>query len=652
MDLRKVLRFRPALMVLAIAMMAVALACAGEEAVDDPVVDQPSVDQPTMDEPTMDEPSVTEPDVTVPVDVSGLGWGAQEVLSSPGYQSQWGQPVYGGVLKMRHPWAASRFLPNGNTVFHSDHGSPMYNNTLVQFDPWVGVDRITPKLAESWVISEDGKTYTFKLREGVKFQDNPNSTAPSMYMGEQLKGDEFTCEDVAASLEFHARPPTTEPNILTGPIFLGHVSSVTCPDGAKGYTAVFNLDVPRAATLGGMAEGGFVMYDKEWLAWYNAEIPGLMNKGTKDAMMIASSAGPWQPKDFSPDIVMKMEKNPNYFMEGLPFADEWHLIYISDFATAFTALATGQVHIFGACSGTMQPGQVLQAERDFQDKIKVSRSRHGMGQGITYNTRVPPFDDIRVRQALNLAYDRQGWYEFKNVSNLGSGLTYSGIYPSDRPYGHTEAEVLTWPGINPNTKEADIAEANRLLDEVFGVGKRFKATLEPSNQANYIDIALYSADQLGKDLGIEFSIMVNEPAVSRERSLAGSKSLSPSTSGVATWFGDPDDALLRWHPDFASPTTKKNYGPMWENSAEIFDSIHADMLAQREMLDVAERTAMTRSIVEREYNAGVNLQLGWNVLFYGEVPSLGGFVVPDFGVVIGMGLYERLWLTDKTKYEN
>jgi ABC-type transport system substrate-binding protein len=256
-----------------------------------------------------------------------------------------------------------------------------------------------------------------------------------------------------------------------------------------------------------------------------------------------------------------------------------------------------------------------------------------------------------VRQALNLAYDRQGWYEFKNVSSLGAGLTYSGIYPSDRPYGHTEAEVLTWPGINPNTKEADIKAANDLLDEVFGVGKRFKASLEPSNQANYIDIALYTADQLGKDLGIEFSIMVNEPAVSRERGLSGVKSLGPGTAGVATWFGDPDDALLRWHSDYMSPTGLKNAGPAFADAEARFASMHADMLTQRTIMDIDKRRALTRSIVEEAHDLAVNLQLGWNVLFYGEVPALGGFIVPDFGVVIGMGLYERLWLTGKTRYE-
>ena len=664
MSLLEGLKFKPMLMVLAIAMMAVGLACAGEEAADTaadssaaaaPTATAAAAAAATDDSAADDSSSAAVAEATsepVPDAAAAADLGVVEaLLASPGYKAEWGQPVSGGILKMRHPWAASYFLPNANSVFHSNHGPPMYHDGLVQFDPWVGVDSIIPRMAKSWEISEDGKTYTFKLVEGIKFQDNPLSTAPDTYLGNKVKGDEFVCEDVAASLEFHARPPSTEPRMLTGKIGLGHVNSVTCPEGARGYTAVFNLDTPSPATLGWMAEGGFVMMDKDWLLWYDAEVPGLMNKGTKAAMMIASSAGPWQPKQFVPSITMKMERNPNYFLEGLPFADEWHLVYISDFATAFTALATGQVHIFGACSGTMQPGQVLQAERDFRDSIKVSRSRHGMGQGISINMRVEPFDDVRVRQAINLALDRQGWYAFKNISELGGGLTYSSYYPADRPYGHTEAEVLTWPGINPDTKEADIAEANRLLDEVFGVGKRFKATLEPSNQANYIDISLYTKDTLETDLGIEFDVMVNEPAVGAERAQSGVKSLGPSTGGVATWFGDPDGSLLRWTKEFASGTTIKYLAPGWEAMPEWTDNFHEMAYAQRSMIDVAERTTAVRHLSKTLHQDFVpSFLLGWNVLFYGEVPALGGFTVPDFGVVIGMGLYERLWLTGKTRY--
>jgi len=90
---------------------------------------------------------------------------------------------------------------------------------------------------------------------------------------------------------------------------------------------------------------------------------------------------------------------------------------------------------------------------------------------------------------------------------------------------------------------------------------------------------------------------------------------------------------------------------MWDNMPDEFAQLHADIITQRGILDVAERTTAVRSIVERAYDLGVNLQLGWNVLFYGEVPALGGFHMPDFGVAIGMGLYERLWLTGKTRYE-
>jgi len=654
-------------MVLAMAMAAVALACAGEEptaapaATSAPAATATSAPAPTAAaEAEGETEAVAEaeatatpvPEVATVSKFGDFGAGVQEAFASPGYQERWGTPVYGGTIRMRHPWPASSFHPNMHWVFHSGHGTPIHYATLAEFDPWVGKDRINPRVAESWEIAGDGLTYTFKLRDGITYQDNPNSTAPSVYQGGQIKGDKMTCEDVAASLEFHVRPPDSEPRMITyGASSMGHVNSVTCPDGDLGLTAVLHLDWAKAATMGWIAEGGFVIHDKDWLNFYNTEHPGLMNKGTKDAMMIASSAGPWMPLDFTPDIVMKMQKNPNYYLEGLPFADEWHLVYINDFATAFTALATGQVHVFGACSGTMQPGQVLQAERDFRDTIKVTSSRHASGQGTTINKRVAPFDDHRVNVAINLATDRQGWWQFKNISELGAGLSYSGYYPSDLPGHWTQEEIQTWPGVGGATKEADIVEANRLLDEVFGAGKRFTAHLEPSNQANYIDIALYMADTLTESLGIDFTVQVNEPAVSRQRAAAGLKALNPSTGGVRTWFGDADGSFKHWTPSFGSAGTIKNLQDDWANRSTFFDKLFSDITAQSEELDPAKRALLVKDIdyrIHQEYIPG--WLLGWNVLFYGEVPGIAGVMTPDFTVVLGAGLFERMWLTGETKY--
>ncbi|MBI2856468.1 MAG: hypothetical protein HYX93_06455, partial [Chloroflexi bacterium] len=171
MDVRKALKIKPILMVLAVAITAVALACAGDKA--EPT--EPAVAAPTATSPADDgtvsgaEATATPvPEADAAPDFSNLGWGAQEALSNPMYQDNkalWGEPQYGGVLKYRHPWASSSFNGASHWVFHSGHGPNLYWAALLDFETWYesgqGVAPIIPKLAKSWEIAEDGLAYTF-----------------------------------------------------------------------------------------------------------------------------------------------------------------------------------------------------------------------------------------------------------------------------------------------------------------------------------------------------------------------------------------------------------------------------------------------------------------------------------------------------------
>ena len=115
--------------------------------------------------------------VPTPAAMATSDW-VSEYLSSAGYKPEWGEPVYGGILRYGANLKLNGHDPNYGHTYEGPQFLPTYNS-LIKFDPWQGLTGpILPDLATTWDISGDGTVVTFQLREGVRFQDNPNSTLP------------------------------------------------------------------------------------------------------------------------------------------------------------------------------------------------------------------------------------------------------------------------------------------------------------------------------------------------------------------------------------------------------------------------------------------------------------------------------------------
>ena len=172
-------------------------------------------------------------------------------LQSPGYKAEWGQPKTGGIFKYGGSHATTVHTPNTGHGFSGPQYLPTYN-ALLRVDPWVGLGTVQGDVAKSWELSEDGLTLSFVLHEGVKFQSNPNLPE---HVQALVSGDELTCEDTKASLEFgiHPNPETT---IRKDPgIQLYYVDNITCPDGPLGYTMDINFTMALAKTMAVFAGG-------------------------------------------------------------------------------------------------------------------------------------------------------------------------------------------------------------------------------------------------------------------------------------------------------------------------------------------------------------------------------------------------------------
>ncbi|MBF8266708.1 MAG: peptide transporter substrate-binding protein [Dehalococcoidia bacterium] len=423
---------------------------------------------------------------------------------------------------------------------------------------------------------------------------------------------------------------------------LQHVTGVSCPDGAKGYTAVVSFNQVLARTLGVFYS--VPMLDKGWIEWYVANHFDEMGTGTPVSFRFHTGTGAFAPLEFQPDVVTKTRRNPSYFREGLPLLDGIDSYILKDFTTRFTALATGQINWLGGASSALLPGQVSQAERDFPDRIAVHVGLHTWGSGIRFNLNRVPFNDRRVRQAIHLALDRNDWQLFQMYGSR-SGALLTGLtepYPSFW-WGTPEDELRTWPGYR-QPKDQDIMEANRLLDEVFGKGKRFETTCISRNSQNFMNYCLFLKDQVKKKLGIEITMQPLEQAV--QTTYIDVCNFNVQGVNLQETQGDPDDRLLRYSWLYPlSSSNKCMLEGMTAAEPALQAEIQAMIEAQTGEMDRVKRAPMVRAIEKKlTQEMTFELSLGWILVFNGTTPDLKGYILTPTPAMMTLSVFERTWL--------
>jgi peptide/nickel transport system substrate-binding protein len=302
-------------------------------------------------------------------------------------------PKFGGVLRYGIPSTPAHFdVHQSGTVNNMGTQGCMYDN-LIRRDPRDSGQSIIPDLAHSWEISRDRKTYTFFLRKGVTFHD----------------GAPFTAEDVKATYTRIIWPPRGV-SIPRTPLF----STVSAINVRDAYTIEFMLHEPRPESLmlAAFATGWNVIVRKKTLEDNNYDLRRVMTyPGT----------GPFRHVKRVDKEVWVMEKNRDYWNEGLPYLDGiefYHLAAFSpelgaalfarriDYARMLDPVSLRKVKATPGMSGT-----------DFYQSIV---------HAVWVNTTKKPFDDPRVRRALHLAFDRPVLVEAAKdiTTNMVGGFLY------------------------------------------------------------------------------------------------------------------------------------------------------------------------------------------------------------------------------------
>jgi len=349
-------------------------------------------------------------------------------------------PKHGGMLTYVIPAdAPPSFDGHRETTFATIHSAAPFYSVLIRVDPnnpSSTTDFICDLCTEMPQPTDDGKTYTFKIREGVKFHD----------------GTPLTAADVAASWDAIIHPPK---GVLSPrESWYQMVDTVAAPDST---TVIFHLKFATTAFLPALANPFSFIYQKAILdkdpRWYEKNILG---------------SGPFKFDSYEIGQSIKGVKNPDYYHQGLPYLNRFTAIYADKQAVRVDALRADRASIEFRGFPPSVRDELVNA---LGDKITVQTSDWNCGSFIEPNHKRKPFDDARVRRALTLAIDR--WRGAPQLAKIANVHTVGGIVFPGSPLAADKEELEDLAGFWPDIEKSR-AEAKRLLKEAGAEGLGFE----------------------------------------------------------------------------------------------------------------------------------------------------------------------------------
>ena len=325
------------------------------------------------------------------------------------------------------------------------------------------VENVIPDLAESWETPDQGTTWNFKLRKGVKTSD----------------GLEVKAEDVIWSLNRGAggvRSPQGLVQSNMSDIYSARTGKAEVNARAiDEYTLQIKLAKPDADFLAIMGSHWWTVEHKDVITKKGTDL-GKTAPGWGDIIGVDQirGGGPYYPSEYVPASGFKMKRNPNFYDSNLAYLDGIDHPFILDPAAAAAALQAGQLDAFGPLTQfTVNQGLDLQKSANLQ----VDWQPCMVWNPWVFDMRSKPFNDVRVRRALSHAIDRQSW--IKNLLQ-GRGRNGTMVLPW-LTYWAMDPAKMGEDGKYINTY--DPAEAKKLLTAA-GVEK-FRFTLQTSNIGAY-----------------------------------------------------------------------------------------------------------------------------------------------------------------------
>ncbi|HEY7457601.1 MAG TPA: ABC transporter substrate-binding protein [Xanthobacteraceae bacterium] len=344
-------------------------------------------------------------------------------------------PKKGGILKFAVSAEPPDYDCHAATSFAFIHPVRPHYNTLLKFDE-PNYPKVKGDLAQSWTVSPDGLTYTFKLKPNIKFHD----------------GSPATSADVKATYERIANPAQGVRSIRKAAY--SDIASIETPDP---QTVIFKLKARNASMLTNFASPWDCIYSAAKLK-EDPKFPEKNVLGTGPFKFVEHAAGShWVGERFA-----------DYHEKGKPYLDGYRAIFITNTAARVNALQAGEVLVeFRGHS----PADRDKLKAALGDKIVVQESPWICSLVVTFNTQKKPFDDVRVRRALSLAIDH--WQGAEALSRIALVRSVGGILRPGYELAAKESELVKYPGYGKDVNAAR-AEAKKLLDQAGVKELKFK----------------------------------------------------------------------------------------------------------------------------------------------------------------------------------
>jgi peptide/nickel transport system substrate-binding protein len=350
-------------------------------------------------------------------------------------------PKHGGILTFLIPAdAPPSFDGHRENSFATVHSVAPFYSVLIRVNPenpTSTTDFVCDLCTEMPRPTDEDKTYSFTIRQGVKFHD----------------GSPLTAEDVAASWRKIVFPPEGVISARSA----GFAAMIDNIEATGPATVVFHLKRPSAAFLPALADPFAFVYRKAVLDkdphWYEKNILG---------------SGPFKLENYETGQSIRGVRNPDYHQPGLPYLDGFIGIYADKQATRLDALRADRV---AAEFRGFPPSARDELKAALGDQLAVQESDWNCGTLVFPNHKKKPFDDVRVRRALTLAIDR--WHDAPALAKIANVRRVGGIVFPGSPLAATREELATLAGYSPDI-ETSRAEARRLLKEAGAEGLSFE----------------------------------------------------------------------------------------------------------------------------------------------------------------------------------
>ncbi len=376
--------------------------------------------------------------------------------------SEAGDPVEGGEITVGLEAETNSWLPGEGTF-----NQPGTNVAYAIYDPLMhrtAEGAVEPYLAESMEPNAELTEWTLKLRPGVQFHDGTPLDAQAL----KTIFDDYLIKpgsNVAAS-----------------------VADVTSLDVVDDLTVVYRLTGPNAAFPDNLVTAA---------GWPFS--PTAAAAAGEDAGANPVGTGPFTFVSWQRDSQLVVEKNANYWQEGLPHLDKITFRPIPDEDTRLSSLQSSDIDVM---QSLRQATVVRARELDAVNNFEHLGSNSG---GTTMNTSRPPFDDVRVRQALAHAMDQEALIEVLG----GKGVTpvQTQFFSPDSPY-YSESLEESYPGYDVDKAQelydSYINDADRSDGKAVGEPISFTFTCPPDPSLNELS-QLYQAffNVLGAEVELE-----------------------------------------------------------------------------------------------------------------------------------------------------